>query len=264
VPELPEVESARTIVERSLGRRIVAVDDRDEFVCRPHRPGEIAAVLLGSTLDAVHRRGKSMWCDTSAGPILGIHLGMAGKIVVSTPDGEEVDGGDYWSFKRAPGDHRFTRFALAFADGSELRLVDPRRLGRVRLDPPVEALGPDAAAVGRAELADRLGHGTGPIKARLMDQHVVAGIGNLLADEVLWRGGILPARPVQHVGADDRAVLHRHLRKAIKDAIRKGGVHTLTLIPHRRAGGRCPQDGAELRRGTVGGRTTWWCPEHQR
>jgi formamidopyrimidine-DNA glycosylase len=264
VPELPEVEAARAIVERSLGRRIVAVDDSDEYVCRPHRAGEIAAALVGATLDAAHRRGKSMWCDTSAGPVLGIHLGMAGKIVVSTPDGEEFDGGDYWSFGRAAGDHRWTRFALSFADGSELRLVDPRRLGRVRLDPPVEALGPDAATVGKAALADRLGRGRGPIKARLLDQQVVAGVGNLLADEVLWRAGILPARPVEELTADERAVLHRELRKAIRAAIRAGGVHTLTLIPHRRSGGRCPRDGAELSRGTVGGRTTWWCPAHQR
>ena len=263
MPELPEVETARAIVERSLGKQVTAVDDSDEYVCRPHRHGEIAAVLVGATLDGVHRRGKSMWCDTSAGPTLGIHLGMAGKIVLSSPDGDEIDGGDYWSFKRASGDHRWTRFALSFADGSQLRLVDPRRLGRVRLDPPVEALGPDAATVGRAELADRLGRGSGPIKARLLDQHVVAGIGNLLADEVLWRAGILPARPVAELAAAELPVLHRNLRQAIKDAVRGGGVHTLTLIPHRRAGGRCTRDGAELIRGTVGGRTTWWCPEHQ-
>jgi formamidopyrimidine-DNA glycosylase len=263
MPELPEVEAARVIVERSLGRPIIDVDDRDEYVCRPHRHGEIAAVLIGATLDAVHRRGKSMWCDTSVGPVLGIHLGMSGKIALSTPDGEEVEGGDYWSFGRAAGDHRWTRFALSFADGGQLRLVDPRRLGRVRLDPPVEALGPDAAAVGKAEFDDRLGRGRGPIKARLLDQRVVAGVGNLLADEALWRAGILPARQVDGLTGDERAVLRRELRKAIRDAVRKGGVHRLTLIPHRRAGGRCPRDGAELTRGTVGGRTTWWCPAHQ-
>ena len=73
---------------------------------------------MGRHLTAVHRRGKSMWCDTSGGgPVLGIHLGMSGKIVVVGAGRAEVDGGDYWERGRAAGDHRFTRFALSFADG---------------------------------------------------------------------------------------------------------------------------------------------------
>ena len=76
MPELPEVESARAVIARAaLGRRIVDVDDTDTFVCRPHPPGEIRAAMLGRTLTEVHRRGKSMWCDTSGdGPVLGIHI----------------------------------------------------------------------------------------------------------------------------------------------------------------------------------------------
>lgn len=264
MPELPEVESARAVIERSaLRRQIVAVDDRDDYVCRPHAPGQIAAALRGATLDAVHRQGKSMWCDTSAGPTLGIHLGMSGKIVISTPDGAEIDGGDYWDRGRAPGDLRWSRFGLTFADGSQMRLIDPRRLGRVRLDPPLEALGPDAETITPDELAAALHRGRIAVKARLLDQHALAGIGNLLADEVLWRAGIAPTRPVEEVSGRERATLLRSLRAAIAAAIRDGGVHTLTLVPHRRPGGHCPRDGAPLSRATVGGRTTWWCPQHQ-
>ena len=111
MPELPEVESARAVIARAaLDRRIVDVDDSDTFVCRPHAPGEIRAALVGRTLTTVHRRGKSMWCDTSDdGPVLGIHLGMSGKIVIAGADGTELDGGDYWERGRAPGDHRYTR-----------------------------------------------------------------------------------------------------------------------------------------------------------
>ena len=91
MPELPEVESARRVIEGSaLGRRIAAVDDSDEWVCRPHRPGDLERALVGRRLTAVHRRGKSLWCDTSGvgrarkpGPALGIHLGMSGKIVIA-------------------------------------------------------------------------------------------------------------------------------------------------------------------------------------
>ena len=99
MPELPEVESARRVIEKlALGRRIVDVDDSDSYVCRPHLPGEIRTALIGRRLTAVHRRGKSMWCHTSGvgrsrtpGPVLGIHLGMSGKVVVA--DGRGTRGG---------------------------------------------------------------------------------------------------------------------------------------------------------------------------
>jgi formamidopyrimidine-DNA glycosylase len=264
VPELPEAEAARRVLERSaLNREIVAVDDSDQFVCRPHAPGEIASALVGTSLRSAHRQGKTLWCDTANGPTLGIHLGMSGKIVIADPDGSEIDGGDHWEFGRTPGDYRWSRFALIFADGGQLHLLDPRRLARVRLDPPVDALGPDAATVTADEFAGRLGNGRGPVKARLLDQHAVAGIGNLLADEILWRAGIAPSRPVESISVEERVELHHDLIATIADALREGGVHTLALIPHRRPGGRCPRDGAELRRSTVGGRTSWWCPAHQ-
>jgi formamidopyrimidine-DNA glycosylase len=264
LPELPEVESARAVIERAaLGRRIVAVDDTDSYVCRPHLTGQIATALTGRALTVAHRRGKALWCDTATGPLLGIHLGMSGKIVIADPDGTEVDGGDYWEFGRRPGDFRWSRFSLTFADGGMLRLVDPRRLGRVRLDPPLDDLGPDAATISAAELTSALRRGHAPLKARLLDQHALAGVGNLLADEILWRAAIDPARPVNTLTEADCHQLHQVLRETIGDALRDGGVHTLTLMPHRRAGGHCPRDGAELRRTTVGGRTTFWCPVHQ-
>jgi formamidopyrimidine-DNA glycosylase len=264
VPELPEAESARAVIERSaLGRRIVAVDDTDGYVCRPHAPGQIAAALVGTALTAAHRRGKTLWCDAGTGPVLGIHLGMSGKIVIAAADGTEVDGGDHWEFGRSPGDYRFSRFSLAFSDGGMLRLLDPRRLGRIRLDPPLDALGPDAATISAEQFTVALIGGRGPVKARLLDQHALAGVGNLLADDILWRAGLDPARPVDALTGRERARLHRALRETIGDALRDGGVHTLPLVPHRRPGGHCPRDGTELRRATVGGRTTYWCPTGQ-
>ena len=181
-----------------LRRRIAEVDDSDRYACRPHAEGEIRAALVGRELAAVHRRGKSMWCELSPpGHVLGIHLGMSGKIVIADPDGLEQDGGDYWERGRRPGDYRFTRFGVTFADGGRLLLIDPRRLGRVRLDPPVELLGPDAADVTPAQFATVVGRGgEAPLKARLLDQHSIAGIGNLLADEMLWRARLTSgARP---------------------------------------------------------------------
>ncbi len=271
MPELPEVESARSVIERAaLGRRIVAVDDTDSFVCRPHPPGQIRDALIGRRLTVAHRRGKSMWCDTSpvgrsraAGPSLGIHLGMSGKIVVASAAGDEIDGGDYWEGRRAPGDYRWSRFTLVFADGGRLMLVDPRRLGRVRLDPQIEVLGPDAAIITPGELRAALSSGTAPVKARLLDQHAIAGVGNLLADEILWRARINPARPVTALTRPDVDRLLRALRRAVGAAIRGGGVHTLSIVAFRKPGALCPRDGAPMARSTVGGRTSWWCAREQ-
>jgi formamidopyrimidine-DNA glycosylase len=103
VPELPEVESARAAIEKAgLGRKIIDVDDTDIWECRPHKPGEIRAALLGRTLMGAFRRGKSMWCETSGigrsrtpGPLLGIHLGMSGRILISGADGRSAEGGDW-------------------------------------------------------------------------------------------------------------------------------------------------------------------------
>jgi formamidopyrimidine-DNA glycosylase len=271
MPELPEVENARSVIDRAaLNRKIVDVDDSDTYECRPHLPGDIRRALLGRTLTVAHRQGKSMWCDTSAtgrqrapGPALGIHLGMSGKIVVAAPDGTEIDGGDYWERGRAPGDYRFSRFSLTFADGRALLLVDPRRLGRVRLDPPLEALGPDAATITAAQFRAAVSPGSAPVKARLLDQHALAGIGNLLADQVLWLARVNPSVPVRELSRPDLDRLLRALRRAVGSALDRGGVHTLSIVEHRRPGGRCPRDGAPMMRGTVGGRTTWWCSREQ-
>ena len=277
MPELPEVESARrTIEDAALCRRIVDVDDSDSWECRPHGPGEIRAALVGRELTGAFRRGKSMWCETSGrrrsttpGPVLGIHLGMSGRILVRGTDGSTAEGGDYVGTGRRGSDaaeHKplWDRFSLLFADGGSLRLFDKRRLGRVRLDPPLDLLGPDAADITLAQFRERVGRGTAPVKARLLDQSVVSGIGNLLADETLWQARISPRRPSDQLDDDELASLRRVLRRAIRSAIAKGGVHTGTVIEFRAAGRHCPRCGAEMVRGTVGGRTTWWCPDEQR
>jgi formamidopyrimidine-DNA glycosylase len=248
MPELPEAERARQVIEEhALGRRIVGVDDSDTYVCRPHSPGEIAGALTGRRLESAHRRGKTIWAETD-GPVLGLHLGMAGELVADEdPDARGWD-----------------RFALELDGRGRLALRDKRRLGRAVLDPDLSRLGPDAAEASRAEFRRRVGRGTTPVKARLMDQAVLAGAGNLLADETLWRAGIDPRRPVCELSVEELDRLRRALRAATRDAIRKGGVHTGHLIGERRRGGRCPQCGAALERSRVGGRTTWWCPDEQR
>lgn len=271
MPELPEVESARAVIEHeALGRVIADVDDSDSYECRPHRPGEIRAALTGRRLTAVHRQGKSMWCDTSGtgrspapGPALGIHLGMSGKIVIADGRGREVEGGDYWRRGRATGDHRFSRFSLTFSDGGALILVDPRRLGRVRLDPPVERLGADAKDITPTQFRGAFAAGTAPVKARLLNQHKIAGIGNLLADQILWQAKIHPARPVGELSRAEVDRLLRAVRSSVRSSVADGGVHTLPILDFRKDDGHCPRCGAPMMRGKVAGRTTWWCAREQ-
>ncbi|WP_205698986.1 Fpg/Nei family DNA glycosylase [Conexibacter sp. SYSU D00693] len=268
MPELPEVEAARALIDaRALGRQITAVDDADTYVCRPHAPGELAAALTGRTLTAAKRIGKSMWCETDGGVRLGLHLGMAGRILVDgSSAGDPVGPGED---DRAHVDPRLTehpewgRFTLDFADGGHLVLFDKRRLGRAVLDPDLSHLGPDAALVGKDEFRARVGRGDAPLKARIMDQSVIAGVGNLLADEALWRARLSPNVAAGSLSEEELDLLRREIRATTRSALKKGGVHTGRLIPHRERGGTCPRCGATLGRASVGGRTTYWCTAEQ-
>jgi formamidopyrimidine-DNA glycosylase len=278
VPELPEVESARAAVERAaLRRRIADVDDADTWECRPHAPGEIREALVGRELTGAFRRGKSMWCETSGigrsptpGPVLGVHLGMSGRMLVTDGAGELTEGGDWLGGRygrRATEPERkpvWDRFTLTFADGGTLRLFDQRRLGRVRLDPDLSHLGPDAEQVGQEELAARVSRSRAPVKARLLDQSVVAGVGNLLADETLWQARLSPRRPANELSTEELRTLHQALHEATAAAIAHGGVHTGQVIEFRGRGRHCPRCGTEMVSAPVGGRTTWWCPAEQR
>ncbi|MCW2989746.1 MAG: formamidopyrimidine-DNA glycosylase [Solirubrobacterales bacterium] len=258
MPELPEVEAARSLIEeRALGRPIAEVDDRDTYVCRPHAPGEIHSALVGATLTSAHRQGKTMWVATDRGPVLGLHLGMAGKIVIGDAEaGEPKPDGPVLR-------PQWDRFTVHFADGGSLILRDKRRLGRAVLDPVTDHLGPDAALVKRDDFRERVGHGSAPLKARIMDQSVIAGVGNLLADEALWQARLSPLRPARELDLEELERLRNAIRAATRSALRKGGVHTGAIIEHRRRDGVCPRCGAAMSRATVGGRTTYWCPVEQ-
>jgi formamidopyrimidine-DNA glycosylase len=216
------------------------------------------SALTGQQIGGIRRIGKLLLVDTVAGPSLGLRFGMTGKLVVDGQSG--VD-----QLVHAPRRHdpAWDRFGLAFEGGGSLVVCDPRRLGGVSLDPDLEGLGPDAATLTPAALAGALRGSTAPLKARLLDQSRLAGIGNLIGDEALWRAGLSPLRPAGSLSANEQRRLHRHLRRTVDDLITRGGSHRGDLMEERHPGGRCPRDGAELTRSTVGGRTTWWCAVHQ-
>lgn len=262
MPEILEAEQARALIEaRALDREIARVHAPDAwFLKRGLTPAAVRTALPGRTLVDARRRGKLLLVETSgSGPVLGLHLGMSGRILV---DGDAA--GDPLLYASNRDDPAWRRFGLRFADGGTLFLRDPRRLGAVELDPDEDRLGPDALSLTRAQLVDVVTGRDAPVKAVLMDQRRIAGLGNLLTDEALWRAGIDPVRPAGGLEADEVARLHRSIRATLRVLGRRGGSHTGDHMPARFPGAVCPIDGAPLLRRSVGGRTTYSCPVHQR
>jgi formamidopyrimidine-DNA glycosylase len=140
---------------------------------------------------------------------------------------------------------------------------DPRRLGSVEVDPELDRLGPDALEVSAAQLRDAL-RSLSPLKTTLMNQRRIAGLGNLLVDDLLWRAGLSPHRPASEVTTEETRRLRRTIGVTVAELSARGGSHTGDLQPFRRQGGRCPRCGASLRRDRIGGRMTVWCPGEQR
>jgi formamidopyrimidine-DNA glycosylase len=279
VPELLEVETYRRQAERVIGRTVAAVHAPDAWFVKGVDPEEVVAAVTGRRVVAARRRGKLLVLDlgevedapvrglgdgavaTGGGPAvrLGLRFGMTGRLLV---DGAaSIDRLEYSSDRDDPG---WDRLRLRFTDGTDLRLRDPRRLGGVSLDPDEDVLGPDALAASAAELAAALGESRAPLKARLMDQGRLAGIGNLLADEILWRSGLDPARPAGGLDARELGGLHRAMGEVLAELAARGGSHTGDLRQAAALDGLCPRDGTPLVRRRIGGRTTLSCPGHQR
>jgi formamidopyrimidine-DNA glycosylase len=264
VPEILEVELYRRLAEKALWRPIEKVWMVDARYGRGGTtPRRLQSALVGHVFTEARRRGKLLLLDTDDGPTLGVRFGMTGGLVV---DGAEAL--DRLLYGPGVFGEQWVRARITFADGGHLLLHDPRRFGSLELAPNEDRLGPDALTVTLAQLRAALGGTAGrgvrsaPLKARLMDQERVAGVGNLLADEILWRAGLDPGRRTP-LTDDELRALHRSLRATLRQLGGRGGSHMGELMEQRQVGGRCPKDGAELRVATVGGRTTWWCPVHQ-
>ncbi len=259
MPEGVEIELYRRWSERALDRTITEVRAPDEWFLKDGTTeGQLRAVLTGRSFAAARRRGKLLVLDVDTGERLGLRFGMTGQLFV---DGDAAIAELEYSSRR--DEPAWDRFAVAFDDGGELRIRDPRRLGGVALEPDEHALGDDVFTITPKRLGERVFVGEVALKARLLDQQRVAGIGNLIADETLWRASIDPARPAGGLDGNERRRVIRHLRRVLADFVADGGSHTGRLQPARVRGGRCPRDGVELLRREIGGRTTYSCPHHQ-
>jgi formamidopyrimidine-DNA glycosylase len=259
LPEILEVEAARQVLaEHALDREIVRVHAPDTWFLKRGTTGPaLRHALIGNSFTAARRIGKQIILDTKVPDVrLGVHLGMSGRVIV---DGQEA--GDplvYASNRRVAKWHRF---GVHFADGGAFMLRDPRRLGAAELDPDESRFGPDAMSLTFKQLDHALGVRTAPVKAVLMDQARIAGLGNLLVDEVLWRAGIDPLRPANAIDPDERRTLHKAIRTGLRVLNRRGGSHTGDMP--RDVDAPCPRDGGPLLRRTIAGRTTYSCSVHQ-
>jgi formamidopyrimidine-DNA glycosylase len=264
VPELIEVERYGEAARAVLGRRISRVVVLDPRVVTG--PATSLDELRGRRVSGIRRRGKLLLIDTApasgteAGPVLGLRFGMTGSLVVDgTPAIERL------RYSSAASAERAVRLRIEFDQG-ELALHDPRRFGRAQVDPDESVLGPEARGIGVARLRTVLAvrHAPGPpLKARLLDQSRLAGLGNLLVDEILWRTRLSPLRPCDALADEEVRRLASGIRGTVEALIGRGGSHTGDLMEERRRDGHCPSDGAALQRLEVGGRTTFWCPVHQ-
>jgi formamidopyrimidine-DNA glycosylase len=257
VPELIEVEVYRRLADTAVGRTIAEVEAPDAWFLKGGlEPSVVVDALAGATVAGTDRRGKLLLVDLGADrPELGLRFGMTGRLAV---DGQApIAQLEYASGRDDPA---WDRFALRFTDGARMRLSDPRRLGGVELDPDVELLGPDAWTIGLADLRRALAGSHAPLKARLLDQSRIAGLGNLLVDETLWRARLDPAREAGGLEVAELRRLHGRIRSTVTDLFERGGSHRGDLQAQRHRDGHCPRCGGALDRRTVGGRTTYSCP----
>jgi formamidopyrimidine-DNA glycosylase len=260
VPEILEVEAYRALAERTVGRRVASIDAPDTWYLKGVDAATLAGAVVGHRVERTRRTGKLLLLDLHGAPTLGLRFGMTGRLIVDGVAG--ITELEYGSVRDEPA---WERFRLTFDDGGHLAMVDARRLGAVLLDPDETRLGADALSITEAQLADALRRaGAAPLKARLMDQARVAGLGNLLTDEVLWRAGLDPARPARSLDDGEIARLRDTIVATLTELGGRGGSHMGDLQVARTRGGSCPRDGAILERRTIGGRTTYSCPVHQR
>jgi formamidopyrimidine-DNA glycosylase len=281
VPELPEVEAVCRLMRRVLvGQRIARVEVvSDPIVFSGEGVAAIDAALRGRTVREVGRRGKYFWLRLDgAGPVLYGHLGMSGWVREIGRRGTRLVSHGDAPIDDEDGRPRFLRLAVHTARGRAVAFTDPRRLGRIWLgeppdeEPRIRRLGPDAyeALPPAGALLERLHDRAGAIKAVLLDQKVLSGIGNWIADEVLYQARIAPARPASSLTRAEVVALRRAIRGVIDRAVRVGADHRrfpATWLFAPRWGGRhgSTRIGRHaIARTVVGGRTTAWVPARQR
>jgi len=259
MPELPEVETFRQYLDAtSLHKTITQVEVRSTQILRAVTEKELQEKLVGHRLQSTRRHGKHLLAEIDDQSWLTIHFGMTGSL---------------YYFKNMDKDPPHDRFLVTFSNSYHLAFDCQRKLGRIGLtQSPLRfieerKLGPDALRIDSTTLDAALAKRRGCIKQTLMNQQVVAGIGNLYSDEILFQSKVHPESRVQTLEAETRKRIREEIHDVLQTAVacradfRRFPKHY--LIHQRYVGGRCPRCSTELERIRISGRTAYLCPRDQ-
>jgi formamidopyrimidine-DNA glycosylase len=258
MPELPDVEGfRRLVVEHLAGREIREVRVRNASLVRNATAADLRRALEGRTVTRVERQGKWLLVEAGEAEVL-LHFGMTGELT--------------WRATQDEPPHPHDRLQI-MAGGGELRYRDQRKLQGIWLAADRQGArqvmgeqGPDALGVRASDFERALAGRRGGLKAVLMDQTAIAGLGNLLADEILWQARLHPRRRASDLDRSALSQLHRTMGRVLRASVRAGGVPVrrgwLTAVRDDESA-PCPRCGGPLRRDRAGGRRTFWCPRCQ-
>ena len=260
MPELPEVETFKRYFDTSsLHQRIGRVDVRDAYILKSISARELARRLKGRQFKSSRRHGKHLFVRADDDLWLRLHFGMTGSLHY---------------FKREEQASKYARVLFVFANNHRLAFEDQRKFGEIGLIENVNeflekrALGPDALDISFSQFREIPGKHRGAVKTILLNQKLIAGIGNIYADEILFRTRLHPATQISAFTAKTVSKLFRATRYILKKAIESKADADLLpkswLLPHRGKGGKCPVCGRKLRSATIGGRTAWFCAHCQK
>jgi formamidopyrimidine-DNA glycosylase len=260
MPELPDVETFKRYFDAtSLHQRIGHVDVRDAYILKGISARELARGLKGRRFESSRRHGKHLFVRADGDLWLRLHFGMTGSLRYFKHE------------KQAP---KHTRVLFVFASAHSLAFEDQRKFGEIGLIENVNeflkkrALGPDALDISLPQFKEIFGKHRGAVKTILLNQKLVAGIGNIYADEILFRTRVHPATQISSLSGKTVTKLFRATRYILKRAIEANADVALMpkswLLPHRGKGGKCPGCGRKLRSATIGGRTAWFCAHRQK
>lgn len=260
MPELPEVETFKRYLDStSLRQRIANVEVQDSYVLKHVSARELTRRLKGLRFEKSHRHGKHLFVRAGDELWLRLHFGMTGSL-------------DY--LKHDEITSKTARVIVRFTNSCRLAFDDQRKFGEVELIEDIEqflqtrCLGPDALEIGFSQFQAILGKHRGAVKAILLNQQLIAGIGNLYVDEILFRARMHPATDAARLRDKDRTRLFRATRYVLGKAIALktdfNRLPTSWLLTHRGKAGRCPRCGRALKSATIGGRTSWFCAHCQK
>ena len=260
MPELPDVETFKRYLDAtSLHQRIIGVDVRSAYVLKGISARELARRLKARCFESSCRHGKHLFVRADGDLWLRLHFGMTGSLRY---------------FKQEEQAPSHTRVLFAFANAHCLAFEDQRKFGEVGLLKDVDeflkkrALGPDALDISLPQFKEIFGKHRAAVKTILLNQKLIAGIGNIYADEILFRVRVHPATQISSPSGKTVMKLFRATRYILKRAIEANADVALVpkswLLPHRGKGGKCPGCGRKLRSATIGGRTAWFCAHCQR